>query len=205
MSHQLLFSTTGNGDVSLKDLGITLPDPTTDFDLLESFTVEIVRNSEYLQTAITNGDATVKNENGIFITDIMDGLYPLSQIDSESFQNLQVASDESESSTTSQQWQEKLKLTTTSLPSGEYRIGWYFEIAQTNIADTVEARVELNDVSELCGVVKEVKDTSDWIPISGFYHDQSLSGVNTIDIDYRQQKGSTAKIRRARIEIWRTK
>lgn len=205
MSHQLLFSTTGNGPVALRDLGITLPDPTTDFNLLDSFTVEVVRCSEYLQSAITAGDATLKNENNQFITDVVDGLYPLSQIDSDNFANLQTGSSESESSTTSQVWQQKLKLTTSNLAIGEYRIGWYFEISQSNIADTVEARVQLNDTTELCGVVKEVKDATDWIPVSGFFHDQSLSGVNDIDIDWRQQKGSTAYIRRARLEIWRTK
>jgi len=32
---------------------------------------------------------------------------------------------------------------------------------------------------------------------------QTISGVNTIDIDWRQQRGSTAYIRRARLELWR--
>jgi hypothetical protein len=204
MSHKLLFSTTGNGPVSLKDLGITLQDPTVDFDLLTEFTVEVVRCSEYLQTAITNGDATLVNENGNNITDVVDGLYPLSQVDSDNFSNIQNGASESESTTTSATFQQKLRLTTTDLVSGEYRIGWYFEVAQTNIQDAVESRVRLNDVTEICGTIKEPKDTTDWIPISGFYH-TALSGQNTIDIDYREQRGNTAKIRRARLEIWRTK
>lgn len=114
----------------------------------------------------------------------------------------QQTSDDTESSTTSSTFQQKLRLTTPSLPSGTYRIGFYCEYWQSNVSDFCEVKIELNDTTVLATFIFEPEDNDDRWPGGGFVY-QSLSGVNTIDMDWRQQGGGTAFIRRARLEIWR--
>jgi len=114
----------------------------------------------------------------------------------------QQASSDSQSSTTSSSWQQKLRLTTGNLPSGTYRIGWYCEFWQSNRSDAVQVQVQIDDTTTIMSVENEPKDLHDRFGSGGFYY-ASLSGVTQIDMDYRQQRGSTAYIRRARIEIWR--
>lgn len=110
--------------------------------------------------------------------------------------------DLTESSTTSATFQQKLRMTTSNLPVGTYRIGFYLETWQSNAADAVEWQVELNDTTVIATAIQEPDDLTDSFSYGGFSN-ESLSGVNTIDIDYRQQRGSTAYIRRTRLELWR--
>jgi hypothetical protein len=114
----------------------------------------------------------------------------------------QQASSDTESSTTSATFQQKLRLTTGTLPSGTYRIGFYCETWQSGLADLAEWQVELNDTTVLATGLNEPEDGDERWDHGGFVY-QSLSGSNTIDLDWRQQGGSTAYIRRARLEIWR--
>ncbi len=111
----------------------------------------------------------------------------------------QEESAESESNTSSTSYQQKLRLTTDSLPSGTYRIGWSYEIDGNG--DTSRARVELNDDDEL-SYYEYDSSLADFIQVSGFKY-ESLSGVNTIDIDYSMISSGEIDIRRARLEIWR--
>jgi hypothetical protein len=49
----------------------------------------------------------------------------------------------------------------------------------------------------------EPGDAVDYYPIGGFKY-ETLSGVETVDMDYERDGGSaTIYIRRARIELWR--
>lgn len=103
------------------------------------------------------------------------------------------------STTTSTSFQQKLRLTTNSLPSGTYRIGWQFSVFCDATGD-VTSRVELDDTTELDHHSID-NSTDDYNSNGGFsYH--TFSGVHTIDIDYKATAG-TAKIKYARIEIWR--
>lgn len=115
----------------------------------------------------------------------------------------QQTSDETVSTTNSTTWQEKLKMTTTNLPSGTYRISWYCELNSTNGSTEVQAMVMLNDTIVLGFCGEEPDDAANIIPFCGFHY-RSLSGINTIDIDFRrQQNGNNVSIRSARIELWR--
>jgi len=116
---------------------------------------------------------------------------------------IQDESSEGNSSTTSSDWQRKLRMTTGTLPVGTYRISWYAEVAQSSISDAVGVRVQLNDSITIAEVENEPKDINDVIPVSGYGYAADISGVQNIDIDYREQRGGTAYIRRARLEIWR--
>lgn len=111
-------------------------------------------------------------------------------------------SSESESSTTSSTFQQKVRLTTPSLPSGTYRIGFYYEWQKTGLTD-FKSQVQVNDsITIMEGFEESVDSGNDqWFPRSGFGL-YTGSGVLDIDLDYAAN-GDTSKIRRARLEIWR--
>lgn len=112
-------------------------------------------------------------------------------------------SDNGVSSTTSTTYQQKLRLTTPDLPAGDYKVLWYAELASANnnAANYCEARVELNDTTE---VGHSVWNYTPYEDFAGMVNGSGISGVQTIDIDYRTSDGTvTAYIRRARIAIWR--
>jgi hypothetical protein len=111
-----------------------------------------------------------------------------------------------ESSTTVGSYQEKLKLTTGSIPAGDYKITWSAEVKtsdkdmryQCQLDDTI--KINVGDHSDWDD---GVTDDSYYIPVGGFAKVTLTSGVHTIDIDYHDQGGGTAYIEEARIEIYR--
>lgn len=110
------------------------------------------------------------------------------------------ATSEGESSTTSSSYQQKLKMTTSNLSAGTYMIQYSWEFDGDN--EHGFSRVELNDTTEL-NVDRYDSSLIDYMMISGFAI-EALSGVNTIDIDFRANSGGdTMLIRRARIALWR--
>jgi len=116
----------------------------------------------------------------------------------------QEASSDAESTTTSTIYQEKLKLTTPSLPSGKYRIGWSLELKEAGTGHTT-AQIELDDTT-IIGFTYHDSSFSDYCSFSGVFYTGTISGIHTIDIDFRAEPApddDTAKIRRARLEIWR--
>lgn len=114
----------------------------------------------------------------------------------------QTAIDETQSSTTSTTFQQKLRMTTTDLPAGTYRLGWTFTCWNSNTADRVEVQVEQDDTTVVGYHFHEPKDVLDRIARSSFNY-LSLDGIHTFDVDYRQQAGSTAYIEKVRLELWR--
>lgn len=116
---------------------------------------------------------------------------------------VQTAVSEALSSTTSTTLQSKLVLTTSSLPLGIYRIGWYFEIGNTTQYVNCEYRVRLGATTIAFGRSPDLTGAADLTSESGFYYTPTaISGVQTIDIFYRAL-ANTAQIRRARLEIFR--
>lgn len=108
----------------------------------------------------------------------------------------QWAEDDTESSTTSGLYQEKLKLTTTNLPAHDYAIFW---VASVRTSDTdMQWRVQLNDATD---VVVSNHSNGQSSVFSGFKV-LPLSGVNEIDIDYNDAGGGTAYIKDARLFIF---
>lgn len=107
-------------------------------------------------------------------------------------------SSDSESSTTSGYWQTKLTLTTDSLPSGTYRLGYTFEVSNGSNGVLTEIEVKL-DGDVVANPTME--SDNDFLLFGGFAY-ATLSGVVTATIKYKAQSG-TAKIRRARLELWR--
>lgn len=100
-------------------------------------------------------------------------------------------------------YQQKVRLTTPSLPAGTYRIGWSYELAMSNLADYAQGRVQINDTWTIHEVLTEMKDSGNWFAFGGFFN-MPLSGVQNIDLDYATSNWyQTVSIRRARLEIWR--
>ena len=114
---------------------------------------------------------------------------------------IQQVSSESESSTTSSIFQQKLRMNTNSLVNGTYKITWYCEIRSSSKVIT-DVQVELNDTTILGQLKIEPDRNSHSIPFSGFSF-QTLSGVNTIDIDWRMPGNGTSYIKRARLSLKR--
>ena len=111
----------------------------------------------------------------------------------------QTAESDAESTTTATTLQTKLTLTTTSLPSGTYRLGYAFEVGNTlnSVLTTVEV-----DISGTVEAQTTYESDNDKHSLSGFVH-RSMSGVKTINIKYMTAATGTATIRRARLELWR--
>jgi len=116
------------------------------------------------------------------------------------------ASSDTESSTTSTTYQQKLRLTTTDLPSSaKYRIAWYYEWQHTDYRNDFRARVQINDSTTIMEHRQEPQDsgTDQWHSCSGFAY-TTESGILNIDLDYNSSSSSdTSSIRRAKLELWR--
>lgn len=110
------------------------------------------------------------------------------------------------SSTNSASFQEKLSLTVSGIPEGNFRIGWTFDwrISKTN--EVFYARIQMDDTEDLfnhTGI--PYVDPNYWHTQSSFYYYNNLSsGVHNIDVDYSSSGvGATADIRNTRLEFWR--
>ena len=114
------------------------------------------------------------------------------------------ASSDGESSTTSTSPIEKVSLSKTDLPSGDYHIEWSCEFFRISDKDSeFNARVQINDTTTVAEVYDEKTAKGGWFAISGIYND-TLSGTVDIDLDYWDSDGEDGvEIRRARLTIWR--
>jgi len=113
--------------------------------------------------------------------------------------------DEDLSSTTSTDWQQKLRLSVTNLQSGNYHIAWFYEWAYANGNFNFKCRVQIDDDIILSEQTTRppVGNTSYYMSSSGFSINY-LSGDHYIDLDYcSSRSGRTACIRSTRIVLWR--
>ncbi len=123
-----------------------------------------------------------------------------------SWLNYQYAVSKSSVNTTSTTFQNKVTLTTTSLDSGLYRIGWHFYWQLSSTSTNYKARVLLNGSTTLMSIQIQPQSASTTLrhPICGFYITPSnISGSQTITLDYGVVTTGTAYIQAARLEIWR--
>lgn len=118
----------------------------------------------------------------------------------------QQATDDAESTTTSTAFVQKLRLTTASLVSGVYRIGYNYHWRHTGASTNFRAQIQLNDSITIMSSDVEPQDVAatQSHPVSGFYYTGTISGVQFIDMDYASSNAaSTSGIRFCRLEIWR--
>jgi len=115
---------------------------------------------------------------------------------------IQQATAEGQDGTTEATWQQKLRLTLTDIDDGTYIVQWYSELRHStnNVAERAEMRVEVNDMTEIGYSLWPYNLFED---AGGFAVANLSAGSYTIDLDFRQQDGGTAYIRRARLLFWR--
>ena len=111
------------------------------------------------------------------------------------------------SSTNSETYQNKLTLTSASVPVGKYRIGWTYSWSHGATNSDFEARILYNTSTQIMAHAQEPQDsgTDQLHRHSGFeYVDVTTAGVQTFELEYRtDDSDDTAYIQRARLEFWR--
>jgi len=114
------------------------------------------------------------------------------------------ASSDGESTTSSTTPQQKLRLTTGTLTSGEtYRIGYSYEFNHNSGSTSTNQRVQINDTITIMEQLVEIQDTTNYHAVGGFYYYTGAGSTINIDLDYWAESGATSAIRRARLECWR--
>ncbi len=101
----------------------------------------------------------------------------------------------------------RANITTSSIPSGTYRIGWSLEWKASSQDHQWNGRVRVDDTTNIMEMASEpAKENKDeWRAIGGFGNQTfGSSGVHTVEMDWWTENISgTAYIRKARIEFWR--
>ena len=116
------------------------------------------------------------------------------------------AESEAVSTTTSNVYQQKLRLTTPSLSAGTYRIAWQYLWYYGSTSTNFYCQVQIDDTTTIYEQVEEPKDTATTQrqPSCGFKTTALTSGVHNIDLDYRSgANGTTSGILLARMDIFR--
>lgn len=117
--------------------------------------------------------------------------------------------DNTESTTTSTTPIQKLRLTTSSLSAGTYRVGWSFEYGRDGFifgGTDFNARLQIDNTTEIASyaAVHNGAIASNFWPASGFDYVALTAGVHTIDLDFwGETTGNTSRIRNSRLEIVR--
>lgn len=98
-------------------------------------------------------------------------------------------------------------ITTSSIPSGTYRIGWSLEWKASEQDQRWNGRVRVDNSTNIMEMASEpAKENKDeWRAIGGFGNQTfGSSGAHTVEMDWWSENSSgTAYIRKARIEFWR--
>lgn len=123
------------------------------------------------------------------------------------------AENDSISTMTSTTFQQKLRLTTPSIPAGTYRIGWSYQWNHDSTNNGFEGRVQIDDSTEIQYHQQEPQDSAGTFgstgtdqkhTSSGFKNVVLSSGVHFVDVDFRTNAaGVESSIWNTRIEIWR--
>lgn len=117
-------------------------------------------------------------------------------------------SDENEESTNSTSWINRFTLTVSGIQPGKHRVAWYYEYRLNKAGKNLYVRISLNDdyVNLLHDVSLSMIQTTNYVSSAGFYHETLSSGTYHIDLDWSissAQGGTTAYLRRVRLEFWR--
>ena len=158
-------------------------------------------------TSYNNTESGVTADN---VQKALDGLFSSVSADifGDEYQLMEVIPTASTSDT---DFVEVASMITTDLPSGIYRIGWYYEWSGDNPAKEIDVRIQVNNsatTNDIHNNLQEPKDNdiTHRQPISGFSPAMSLAGIHIIDLDFRSTSNSaTVYIRNVRIELWRVK
>ena len=111
------------------------------------------------------------------------------------------SASEGQSSNSTTSFNEKLKLTFTP-EAGDYLINWYYEYSRSVSASSVEAKIELDDTTELGFTTHNIPTSNEFVGQSGFKKITLTNVSHDIDIDFRKPSGAAnALIRKARLTV----
>lgn len=99
----------------------------------------------------------------------------------------------------------KVRLTTPSVPAGDYRIGWSYTWNLDSTANDFIAIIEEDDTTIIYTHRQEPQDAgSDQENAGGGFGNRTLTaGVHTFDLEFQPSVGGdTARIAQARLEFW---
>ena len=111
-----------------------------------------------------------------------------------------------ESSTNSTSYVEKMRLTVSGIPEGNYRIAWAFSWRHSKTNTDFSCRIQLDDTEDLFYyVASPYVDVNYWSPVASFYfYDALVSGTHHVDLDFKSSStGSTSYLKDAKLEFWR--
>ena len=115
----------------------------------------------------------------------------------------QFAASEAASSTTSNTYKQKLRLTTPALQGGDYLIIWHALVTTASANKDFQARVQVDDATTLTEIQYRNAIANHDYALGGFAQVTLSAAVHNIDIDYSSLVGSSTSISEARIAIWR--
>lgn len=136
------------------------------------------------------------------------GLYRIAGKACAMMTEFKYAEDEELMATTSTSFVQALRITTDSVPAGDYRIGWQYSWSTTDKTRDFFGRVEIDDsttIHRMQNAPENVYADNDQAQAtSGFKRVTLAAGTHTIDLDYHvQTSGASAQIWNCRLEIWR--
>jgi hypothetical protein len=142
--------------------------------------------------------AKVRADNGAIVSITDERVLLAAAID----KNVHSDTAEGQDSSSLTDWEQKLRVTLTDIPDGTYLVWWYCELRHSNnvITQRAEMQVEVNDMTQIGYSFWPYNLYED---AGGFAKAVLSAGTYTIDLDFRQQNGGTAYIRRARLFVMR--
>ena len=167
-----------------------------DTEISSPTTIRELRTAQLLYTGAETAGKTLQTDgaSGIQLADVVSGYPPA--FDTEL--------DDTTSTTTLSAWQEKLSLTTSSLELGSYIVFAQAVMSGSKSNSQFEVRAQFDD-TDTFGTLNAQAGTA-FSEFQFFAHtiEESISGVHTLDIDFRQVAGSGyISIRGARVTYWR--
>ena len=112
-----------------------------------------------------------------------------------------------EQGTTSSSFIQGLRLSTASIPAGDYFIGWSGECRQDNSSFGVRVRIRLDaggSPTDLMDVDWGHLDAGKWNPFSGFAEYTLTAAAHTVDIDFASEAVTkNVRVRNLRLVFWR--
>ena len=120
------------------------------------------------------------------------------------FQSGLYAESDGVSVTSSDQYVRKLVLLPGELENGKYRIHFYCEVANTNTSGRTEIQICIDDDC-FANPSIEAEDAADWVPFAGFKVIEVTDEfqISEIVMEYRRLYKGSAKIRHAKLELFR--
>ena len=153
-------------------------------------------------------DVAPEDRQALVWSTVSEEWYPINVADGFGVGYYYFLGDENEESTNSISWVNRLTLTVSGTDPGEYRLGWYYEYRLNKAGKTLSVSISLNDDYDnlLHDVNLSMIQTTNYVSSAGFYHETLSSGTYHIDINWKissAQGGTTAYLRRVRLEFWR--